>query len=101
MLFRSDSQKLEKDPLYNFQTGFQYVFNPTYSVSVNYFYTIGGENTQDSIDLGNITKIHRYQLTGQANYSFGRLTLQYGSEFANENSYIEDHRLITRYTFRF
>ena len=95
------NQKLEKDPLYNFQTGFQYVFNPTYSMSVNYFYTIGGENTQDSIDLGNITKIHRYQLTGQANYSFGRLTLQYGSEFANENSYIEDHRLITRYTFRF
>ena len=95
------NKKLEKDPLYNFQTGFQYVFNPTYSMSVNYFYTIGGENTQDSIDLGNITKIHRYQLTGQANYSFGRLTLQYGSEFANENSYIEDHRLITRYTFRF
>ena len=94
------NKKLEKDPLYNFQTGFQYVFNPTYSVSVNYFYTIGGENTQDSIDLGNITKIHRYQLTGQATYSFGRLTLQYGSEFANENSYIEDHRLITRYTFR-
>ena len=95
------NQKLEKDQLYNFQTGFQYVFNPTYSMSVNYFYTIGGENTQDSIDQGNITKIHRYQLTGQANYSFGRLTLQYGSEFANENSYIEDHRLITRYTFRF
>ena len=95
------NKKLEKDPLYNFQTGFQYVFNPTYSMSVNYFYTIGGENTQDSIDQGNITKIHRYQLTGQANYSFGRLTLQYGSEFANENSYIEDHRLITRYTFRF
>jgi AAA+ superfamily predicted ATPase len=27
--------------------------------------------------------------------------LQYGSEFANENSYIEDHRLIARYAFKF
>ena len=93
--------KLEKDPLYNFQTGLQYVFNPTYSASVGYFYTVGGENTLNSIDLGNINKIHRYQLTGQGIYNFGRLTLQYGSEFTNENSYIEDHRLIARYTFKF
>jgi hypothetical protein len=95
------SGKLEKDPLYNFQTGLQYVFNPTYSASVGYFYTVGGENTLNSIDLGNINKIHRYQLTGQGIYNFGRLTLQYGSEFTNENSYIEDHRLIARYTFKF
>ena len=83
------NRKLEKDPLYNFQTGLQYVFNPTYSASVGYFYTVGGENTLDSIDQGNINKIHRYQLTGQGIYNFGRLMLQYGSEFANENSYIE------------
>jgi hypothetical protein len=95
------NRKLEKDPLYNFQTGLQYVFNPTYSASVGYFYTVGGENTLNSIDLGNINKIHRYQLTGQGIYNFGRLTLQYGSEFTNENSYIEDHRLIARYTFKF
>jgi len=95
------NNKLEKDPLYNFQTGLQYVFNPTYSASVGYFYTVGGENTLDSIDQGNINKIHRYQLTGQGIYNFGRLMLQYGSEFANENSYIEDHRLIARYAFKF
>jgi hypothetical protein len=35
------NKKLEKDPLYNFQTGLQYVFNPTYSASVGYFYTVG------------------------------------------------------------
>jgi len=95
------NNKLEKDPLYNFQTGLQYVFNPTYSASVGYFYTVGGESTLNSIDQGNINKIHRYQLTGQGIYNFGRLMLQYGSEFANENSYIEDHRLITRYAFKF
>ena len=95
------NNKLEKDPLYNFQTGLQYVFNPTYSASVGYFYTVGGENTLDSIDQGNINKIHRYQLTGQGIYNFGRLMLQYGSEFTNENSYIEDHRLIARYAFKF
>jgi hypothetical protein len=95
------NRKLEKDPLYNFQTGLQYVFNPTYSASVGYFYTVGGENTLDSIDQGNINKIHRYQLTGQGIYNFGRLMLQYGSEFTNENSYIEDHRLIARYAFKF
>jgi hypothetical protein len=53
------------------------------------------------MDRGDITKTHRYQLTGQGIYNFGRLTLQYGSEFTNENSYIEDHRLIARYTFKF
>jgi hypothetical protein len=95
------NKKLEKDPLYNFQTGLQYVFNPTYSASVGYFYTVGGESTLNSIDQGNINKIHRYQLTGQGIYNFGRLMLQYGSEFANENSYIEDHRLIARYAFKF
>lgn len=95
------NRKLEKDPLYNFQTGLQYVFNPTYSASVGYFYTVGGESTVNSIDQGNINKIHRYQLTGQGIYNFGRLMLQYGSEFANENSYIEDHRLIARYAFKF
>lgn len=95
------NNKLEKDPLYNFQTGLQYVFNPTYSASVGYFYTVGGESTVNSIDQGNINKIHRYQLTGQGIYNFGRLMLQYGSELANENSYIEDHRLIARYAFKF
>ena len=95
------NKKLEKDPLYNFQTGLQYVFNPTYSASVGYFYTVGGESTINNIDQGNINKIHRYQLTGQGIYNFGRLMLQYGSEFANENSYIEDHRLIARYAFKF
>jgi len=95
------NRKLEKDPLYNFQTGLQYVFNPTYSASVGYFYTVGGESTLDGADRGDINKIHRYQLTGQGIYNFGRLMLQYGSEFANENSYIEDHRLIARYAFKF
>ena len=94
-------KKLEKDPLYNFQTGLQYIFNPTYSMSLVYFYAVGAESTLDGLDQGDITKIHRYQLTGQANYSFGRLTLQYGSEFANENGYIEDHRLVARYTLKF
>jgi Putative MetA-pathway of phenol degradation len=95
------SKKLEKDPVYNFQTGFQYVFNPSYSMSLGYFYSVGGESTLDGKDRADITKIHRYQLTGQANYSFGRFTLQYGSEFTNENSYIEDHRLVARYSFKF
>jgi len=95
------SNKLARDALYNLQTGFQYIFNPTYSISLGYFYTIGGETTLNGVDNNDITKIHRYQLTGQANYSFGRLTLHYGSEISNENSYIEDHRLITRYSFKF
>jgi len=95
------NSKLEKDPVYNFQTGLQYVFNPSYSMSLGYFYSVGGESTIDGIDKADITKIHRYQLTGQANYSFGRFTLQYGSEFTNENSYIEDHRLVARYSFKF
>ena len=38
-------------------------------------------------------------------YDFERLmddaNLKSCSEFANENSYIEDHRLIARYAFKF
>jgi hypothetical protein len=67
------SRKLEKDPLYNFQTGLQYVFNPTYSASLGYFYTVGGGNNLDSIDQGKINKINRYQITGQGIYNFGRI----------------------------
>ena len=70
-------------------------------MSLGYFYAVGAESTINGLDQGDISKIHRYQLTGQANYSFGRLTLQYGSEFANENGYIEDHRLVARYTLKF
>lgn len=92
--------KLEKNPLYNFQTGLQYVFNPTYLMSLGYFYTVGGESSINGLDQGDITKIHRYQLTGQANYSFGRFAIQYGSEFANQNGFIEDHRLIVRYGWK-
>jgi hypothetical protein len=46
--------KLEKDPLYNFQTGLQYIFNPTYSMSLGYFYTVGAESTVDRLDQGDI-----------------------------------------------
>ena len=99
--YQPRGNKLEKDPLYNFQTGLQYVINPTYSMAMTYFYGVGGETTLDGVDRGDITKTHRYQLTGIGVYNFGRLTLQYGSEFANENSYIEDHRLIARYSFKF
>jgi len=95
------SGKLEKDPLYNFQTGLQYIINPTYSMAMTYFYGIGGETTLNGADRGDITKTHRYQLTGIGVYNFGRLTLQYGSEFSNENSFIEDHRLIARYSIKF
>ena len=49
----------------------------------------------------NLTQLHRYQLSVQSNYDFGRLLLQYGIDLKTENGFFEDKRLILRYTTTF
>ena len=51
----------------------------------------------DGVDKNNQTQLHRYQLSGVANYSFGRIIVQYGSDLKTENGYFEDQRLLVRY----
>jgi len=90
-------KNLEQKLLYTSQLGLQYMLTPSYSISATYFYTVGGETSLDGVSRNDITRLQRYQLTGQANFSFGRISLQYGGDRKTENGYIEDSRWILRY----
>ena len=91
-------KNLEQKLLYTSQLGLQYMLTPSYSISATYFYTVGGETSLDGVSRNDITRLQRYQLTGQANFSFGRISLQYGGDLKTENGYIEDSRWLLRYT---
>jgi hypothetical protein len=96
--FGANRNTLEQKPLYTSQVALQYAINPQYSVAAAYFYTVGGETSINGIRRDDLTQLQRYQLTGAANFSFGRITLQYGGDLETENGFIEDSRWILRYT---
>jgi hypothetical protein len=94
-------KKLEQEVLYTFQTGLNYQINAQYNIAGAYFYTVGGETSQNGVAMGDETEIQRYQLTLAAKFSFGRLVLQYGSDLKTKNGFYEDSRLILRYVTTF
>jgi len=89
---------LKQDHLYTLQTGLKYNLNQRYSVALAYFHSFGGETEINRNDMNDRLSIHRYQLTAQGDYDFGRITLHYGSDLKTASGMIEDHRLIMRYT---
>jgi hypothetical protein len=89
---------LEQKALYSVQTGILYQLNSTYSLTAAYFYSEGGETVFKGAAQNNSTKSHRYQLSGIGNYSFGRLTLQYGQDIDNNATLEDKHRVFLRYT---
>jgi len=89
---------LEQKALYSAQTGLLYKLNRTYSIAGAYFYTEGGETVFSGSAQNNSVKSHRYQLSGIGNYSFGRLTLQYGQDIDNNATFEDKHRVFIRYT---
>ena len=89
---------LEQKALYSAQTGLLYKLNSTYSIAGAYFYTEGGETVFSGSAQNNSVKSHRYQLSGIGNYSFGRLTLQYGQDIDNNATFEDKHRVFLRYT---
>ena len=90
-------QTLEQKPLYTLQSGLSYAINPTFSLATAYFYSVGGETSWDGINKNNLTQLQRYQVSGIANFSFGRILLQYGGDLDTRNGYLEDSRWIVRY----
>jgi hypothetical protein len=90
-------QNLEQKPLYTLQSGLSYTINPTFSLSSAYFYSVGGETSWDGVSRNNLTQLQRYQVSGIANFSFGRILLQYGGDLETRNGYLEDSRWIVRY----
>jgi hypothetical protein len=89
---------LKQDHLYTLQTGLKYNLNQRYSVALAYFHSFGGETEINRNDMNDRLSIHRYQLTAQGDYDFGRITLHYGADLKTASGMIEDHRLIMRYT---
>jgi len=89
---------LEQKALYSAQTGILYQLNSTYSLTAAYFYSEGGETVFKGAAQNNSTKSHRYQLSGIGNYSFGRITLQYGQDIDNNATLEDKHRVFLRYT---
>ena len=89
---------LEQKALYSAQTGLLYKLNNTYSFAAAYFYTEGGETIFSGTANNDSIKSHRYQLSGIGNYSFGRLTLQYGQDIDNNAALEDKQRIFLRYT---
>jgi hypothetical protein len=90
--------KLKQDHLYTLQTGLKYNLNQRYSVALAYFHCFGGETQINNDEQNDRTSLQRYQVTAQGDFSFGRLTMQYGSDLKTASGMVEDHRLIMRYT---
>jgi hypothetical protein len=89
---------LEQKALYSAQTGLLYHLNQRYSLAASYFYSEGGETVFRGAAQNNSTKSHRYQLSAIGQYSFGRLTLQYGQDIDNNATLEDKHRVFLRYT---
>ena len=89
---------LEQKALYSAQTGLLYHLNQRYSFAAAYFYSEGGETVFKGAAQNNSIKSHRYQLSAIGQYSFGRLTLQYGQDIDNNAALEDKHRVFLRYT---
>jgi hypothetical protein len=89
---------LEQKALYSAQTGLLYRLNSQYAIAASYFYTEGGETVFKGAAQNNSIKSHRYQLSGIGDYSFGRLTLQYGQDIDNNAALEDKRRVFLRYT---
>jgi hypothetical protein len=96
--FGANHDTLEQDTLYTAQTSLRYNFTTKYALAAAYFYSQGGETSRNDRHRDDITRLHRYQISGIASLPFGRVTLQYGGDLETENGYIEKSRWILRYT---
>jgi hypothetical protein len=92
---------LRQQNLYSAQNGLRYFISDRYSLAATHFYTQGGETNLNGLDLNDPISLQRWQITGAANFDFGRVTVQYGRDLETKNGYIETNRLIIRYGTRF
>lgn len=92
---------LEQKALYTAQAGLRYDISPRYSIAAAYFYTAGGETSVNDHYRDDFIQLQRYQLSALANFAFGRITVQYGNDLKTENGFIEDSRLLVRYSILF
>jgi hypothetical protein len=97
-LTTGEVEALQQKALYSAQTGLLYRLNSQYAIAASYFYSEGGETVFKGAAQNNSIKSHRYQLSGIGDYSFGRLTLQYGQDIDNNAALEDKRRVFLRYT---
>jgi hypothetical protein len=95
--YSGPDMKYQQDALYTIQTGLSYNLTPRLTLAGAYFFTEGGETSRDGLDQNDTTRLQRYQLTASSQFSFGRVTLQYGEDIKTKNGFFEDSRLILRF----
>ena len=96
--YRATHDELERDALYTAQAGLRYDLTPRYSIGASYFHTLGGETRVNGVARDDKSRLNRYQLTGMANFKFGRIGLQYGGDLDTRHGLIEESRWTLRYT---
>jgi hypothetical protein len=99
--FGASHADFEQDPLHTAQAGLSYSPTPEYSMNATYSLHRGGETSINQVSRQNAANNHRYLLSGNAQFSFGRITLQYGQDIETEQGFIEDNRWILRFSKRF
>lgn len=93
--------QLTQKPLYSTQLGPIYKINQTYTLAATYVYVTGGETAFNGVERNNTVVTQRYFLSGVAQTSVGRFTLQYGNDIATMNGFMESRRIALRYTKSF
>ena len=93
--------QLTQKPLYTAQAGPIYKINKTYTVAATYVYVTGGETAWNGVERNNTLVTQRYFLSGVANTSVGRFTVQYGNDITTMNGFMESNRFIVRYAKAF
>jgi hypothetical protein len=97
----ANTTTLNQKPLTTTQLGPIYKINQTYTVGASYFYVAGGATTVGNTYMNNVINTQRFLLSGLAYYPFGRISLQYGRDMEIKNGFVENRRLIVRYTAEF
>ncbi|WEN42133.1 hypothetical protein CKCBHOJB_01718 [Thauera sp. GDN1] len=94
-------RRLKQDPLYTVQTGLRYQLNSRYAVAANLIHSEGGRTSVDQVPRRNRINVDRYLLTASADTATGRVSLQYGRDLRTRNGFLEEQRLLLRYTVLF
>ena len=95
--FGATQATLAQRALNTWQMALLYQLDSRYSLGANYYHTYGGETRVNGLSRNDRTRLERYQLTAKADFSFGRLTLQYGADLDTANGYFEDRRWVMRF----
>ena len=99
--YTSLNNTLSQENLYTGQMGISYKIDQQYTLAANFYHSEGGEKSINDLSNNDRINTNKYQLTAQGDYSFGRITLQFGQDISVKNGGKQDNNCIVRYTVAF